>query len=135
MLPYFLAVGPDRGPAGAAVRPDFVAGLELLAGLSRASPGVKYRYADFGNYRESVDFGEGGDATFRVKDLRSHSALFSLIYNFAAAAPPPPPPPPPPMMPPPPPATQTCPDGSVILASDMCPPPPPPPPLPEPERG
>jgi len=46
------------------------------------------------------------------------------------AAPPPPPPPPPP-------ATQTCPDGSVILATDACPapPPPPPPPPPAPERG
>ena len=45
-------------------------------------------------------------------------------------APPPPPPPPPP-------ATQTCADGSVILATDACPapPPPPPPPAPEPERG
>lgn len=31
---------------------------------------------------------------------------------------------------PPPPATQTCPDGSVILATDVCPAPPPPPPLP-----
>jgi outer membrane receptor protein involved in Fe transport len=43
------------------------------------------------------------------------------------------PPPPPPA----PPATQTCPDGSVILATDVCPapPPPPPPPPPEPERG
>jgi hypothetical protein len=55
-------------------------------------------------------------------------------------APPPPPPaiveaPPPP--PPPPPATQTCADGSVILATDACPapPPPPPPPEPAPERG
>jgi hypothetical protein len=39
--------------------------------------------------------------------------------------------------PPPPPATQTCPDGSVILATDACPapPPPPPPPPPAPERG
>ena len=39
--------------------------------------------------------------------------------------------------PPPPPATQTCPDGSVILATDVCPapPPPPPPPPPAPERG
>ena len=44
------------------------------------------------------------------------------------------PPPPPPA---PPPATQTCPDGSVILATDVCPapPPPPPPPPPAPERG
>ncbi|URD60071.1 TonB-dependent receptor [Sphingomonas sp. KRR8] len=42
-------------------------------------------------------------------------------------------PPPPPR----PPATQTCPDGSVILATDACPapPPPPPPPPPAPERG
>jgi iron complex outermembrane receptor protein len=47
------------------------------------------------------------------------------------AAPPPPPPPPPP------PATQTCADGSVILATESCPvpPPPPPPPPPTPERG
>lgn len=47
------------------------------------------------------------------------------------AAPPPPPPSPQP--------TQSCPDGSVILATDSCPPlaspPPPPPPLPGPERG
>jgi outer membrane receptor protein involved in Fe transport len=44
---------------------------------------------------------------------------------------------PPPPPPPPPPATQTCPDGSVILATDTCPapPPPPPPPAPAPERG
>ena len=42
----------------------------------------------------------------------------------------------PPPAPPPPPATQTCPDGSVILATDVCPPPPPPPPPPPaPERG
>jgi outer membrane receptor protein involved in Fe transport len=43
------------------------------------------------------------------------------------------PPPPPPA----PPATQTCADGSVILATEACPapPPPPPPPPPAPERG
>ena len=43
----------------------------------------------------------------------------------------------PPPPPPPPPATQTCPDGSVILATEACPapPPPPPPPPPAPERG
>ncbi len=45
-----------------------------------------------------------------------------------------------PLPPPPPPATQTCPDGSVILATDVCPPVPepyvpPPPPPPAPERG
>ena len=69
--------------------------------------------------------------------FRSHSLLASLIFNFGAAAPPPPPPPSPPPPPPPPPATQACPDGSVILATDTCPapPPPPPPPAPAPERG
>ncbi len=47
------------------------------------------------------------------------------------AAPPPPPPPEPA------PATQVCPDGTTILATDSCPlpPPPPPPPPPAPERG
>ncbi|HEY8591419.1 MAG TPA: TonB-dependent receptor [Sphingomicrobium sp.] len=59
-------------------------------------------------------------------------------YKFGAEAPLPPPPPPPP--PPPvvaPPATQTCSDGTQILATDVCPvpPPPPPPPAPAPERG
>ena len=42
-----------------------------------------------------------------------------------------------PPAPPPAPATQTCADGSVILATEACPvpPPPPPPPPPAPERG
>lgn len=72
--------------------------------------------------------------------FRSHSLLASLIFNFGGPSEPPPPPPPPPA--PPPPATQTCPDGSVILATDVCPAPPPPPayvppppPEPAPERG
>jgi len=67
---------------------------------------------------------------------RSNSLLAGLTYNFGAAPPPPPPPPAPPP-PPPPPATQTCPDGSVIPATETCPapPPPPPPPPPAPERG
>ena len=64
--------------------------------------------------------------------------LAGFTYKFGGEAPraePLPPAPPPP--PPPPPATQTCADGSVILATDACPlpPPPPPPPAPEPERG
>ena len=95
--------------------------------------GLKYRYFDAGNLHDTV-------GTVQLdSEYRSHSVLFSLIHNFNSPAPPPPPPvmvePPPP--PPPPPATQTCPDGSVILATDACPapPPPPPPPPPEPVRG
>jgi outer membrane immunogenic protein len=58
-------------------------------------------------------------------------------FGGSDAPPPPPPPPPPPEPAPVPPATQTCPDGSVILATDACPvpPPPPPPPPAAPERG
>ncbi len=70
--------------------------------------------------------------------FRARSLLATLTYNFGRAEPPPPPlPPPPAPPPPPPPATQTCPDGAVILATDTCPLPPPPqaPPPPESERG
>ena len=105
---------------------------QLIAGARYAVSdnldiGVKYRYYRTDRLKEEDDFEE--------VDTRwtSHSVLASLIYNFAPAPPPPPPPPP---LPPPPPETQTCPDGSVILATDACPPPPPPPPPPpEPERG
>ena len=58
------------------------------------------------------------------------AGLVGLGYLFGAAAPEAPLPPPPPPPPPAPPATQTCPDGSVIAATDTCPPPPPPPPPP-----
>lgn len=61
--------------------------------------------------------------------LRSRVGLLLLVLALSACARLAPPPPPPP---PPPPATQTCPDGSVILASDTCPAPPPPPPPPPP---
>ena len=92
--------------------------------------GLKYRYFNGGKISDDFD-----EDTFH-SDFRTHSLLASLIYNFGppeapVIAPPPPPPPPPP------PATQTCPDGTVILATDSCPlpPPPPPPPPPEPVRG
>ena len=93
--------------------------------------GLKYRYFNGGHF---------GDGDLRG-EFRSHSVLASLIYNFAGEPArvmmPPPPPPPLPPPPPAPPATQTCPDGTVILATDVCPapPPPPPPPEPTPERG
>jgi TonB-dependent receptor len=64
-------------------------------------------------------------------------ARYAAGLRVAFTPPPPPPPAPPPPPPPPPPATQTCADGSVILATDACPAPPapPPPPPPAPERG
>ena len=112
---------------------------QLIAGVrapvwTHFDVGLKYRYFNAGTIDDVFD---GDD--FNTK-FRSHSLLASLIYNFSPPPPPPLPPAPPlpPMAPPPPPpATQTCPDGSVILATDPCPlpPPPPPPPLPEPVRG
>jgi len=115
--------------------------------------GIKYRYFVSNKVHTSDDVaftaGAGpcapggppcsaGVATFRI-DHRfiSHSIMASLVYNFYSPPAPPPPPPPAPPPPPPAPATQTCPDGSVILATDSCPvpPPPPPPPPPAPERG
>ena len=114
---------------------------QLIAGVRMAASqyfdvGLKYRYFNANDVSDSFDIDEeefGLDT-----DYKSHSLLISLIHNFNA--PTAPPPPLPPVMPPPPPAppaTQTCPDGSVILATDSCPlpPPPPPPPPPEPERG
>jgi opacity protein-like surface antigen len=80
-----------------------------------------------------------GTAFRRSEDrFRSHALSLTASFRFGGggAEPLPPPPPPPPPAPAAP-ATQTCPDGSVILATDSCPlpPPPPPPPPPAPERG
>jgi opacity protein-like surface antigen len=128
---------------------------QLIAGASmpvsdNIDVGLKYRYFHTGNlnFDDSVAFSPvgttcgtvactGGTAFFNANGhFSSHSLLASLVYNFgapaAAPAPVAPPPPPPPAAP----ATQTCPDGSVILATDACPAPPPPPPPPAPvERG
>ena len=108
---------------------------QLIAGVRTAMSesidvGLKYRYFRTGrlNFVDDFDFDEGAGFLGASERFQSHSLLLSLIYNFAAAAPPPPPPPPA--------ATQTCPDGSVILATDVCPlPPPPPPPPPPPSAG
>jgi opacity protein-like surface antigen len=113
---------------------------QLIAGIRAAVSdnidiGLKYRLFTARKLNFGGDFEDGEiDADLKGR-LRTHSLLASLIYNFGAPPAPPPPPPPPP--PPAAPATQTCPDGSVILATDVCPvpPPPPPPPPPEPERG
>ncbi len=104
--------------------------------------GLKYRYfrtakLNFSDNATLTDAGVGFASTNRFS---SHSVLASLIYNFGAPAPAMVPmPAAAPMAPPaaPAPATQTCADGTVIMATDYCPaaPPPPPPPPPAPERG
>jgi opacity protein-like surface antigen len=93
--------------------------------------GLKYRYFSAGTLHGDL-FAHTFDARSFV---HSHSLLASLVYNFGSVAEAPPPPPPPPPPAPVAPATQTCPDGSVILATSSCPAPPPPPPPPPVERG
>ena len=117
---------------------------QVIAGVRTAiSPnidlGLKYRFFNVDNVDYHIDASDnpGGVAFEAEGRWRSHSLLASLIYNFGAPPAPPLPPPPPPPPPPAAPATQTCPDGTVVLATEPCPapPPPPPPPPPAPERG
>jgi opacity protein-like surface antigen len=113
---------------------------QLIAGArapvtSNLDVGLKYRYFRTGSlhFTDDAAFPDAGVALTDSSKFRSHSVLASLIYNFGAPPAPPPvvpaaaPAPPPPAAAP---ATQTCPDGSVILATDVCPAPPPPPPPP-----
>jgi outer membrane immunogenic protein len=99
------------------------AGIEQLIG-DHVYLKAEGRYA---NYK--------GDSS-RITALLGIGVLFGSPAEPVVVAPPPPlPPAPEPVAP----ATQTCPDGSVILATDACPAPPvemaPPPPPPAPERG
>ncbi len=119
---------------------------QLIAGVRTAitpniDAGLKYRFLRTRkfNFRDDFEFDPGEFVSINQETrFSSHSLLASLIFNFGApaAAPyiaPVAAPPPPPVAP----ATQTCPDGSVIMATDFCPAPmaPPPPPPPSPERG
>jgi opacity protein-like surface antigen len=126
-------VGGGAGIARVKVLGDSDSGFawQAIAGVRMAISenidlGLKYRYfrTKTLNFSDDLDFGPDGFVPIDARGkFQSHSLLLSLVYNFAA--------------PPPPPATQTCPDGSVIPATDTCPapPPPPPPPPPAPERG
>lgn len=106
--------------------------------------GLKYRYFRTGKLNFQDDFAIDGEMfeTEARGRYSSHSLLASLVYNFNSSSPALVPAAAPVSAPAPvaPPATQTCPDGSVILATDMCAAPPPPPPAPPPplssgERG
>ena len=139
----------ELGDSDSAWAGQLIGGVYLPVG-DNVDVGLKYRYFRTGrlNFNDEFAFApvgttcgtaacSGGTASFSTGGhFSSHSLLASLTYNFGAPAAAPvavaPPPPPPPA----PPATQTCPDGSVILATSSCPVPPPPPPPPAPvERG
>lgn len=135
-----IITGPNVAPGRAINGDDRSFALQFIAGMRmpisyNVDLGLKYRY-----FRTKANYQDAANLT-AIENLdgrfRSHSLLASLIFNLGS------PPlevvPPAPVIepaPPPPPATQTCADGSVILATDSCPvPPPPPPPPPAPERG
>jgi len=112
------------------------AGLEFDSGLDL----IVYANNLFDeNPRLSFDRERGGRARLGFNVGQPRTIGLTVRKSFESAPPPPPPAVLPPPPPPPPQPTQTCADGSVILATDACPapPPPPPPPLPAPapERG
>jgi opacity protein-like surface antigen len=144
----YAGAGYGRAWASYGGDKDNAAAVTGIAGLryalsSNVDAGLKYQYLHTGKLNFSDAFAVNGTnfTTSAKGNYDSHSVLASLVYNFnsreaapapiPAAAPAPPPPPPPAA-----PATQTCPDGSVILATSTCPAPPPPPPPPAPaQRG
>jgi iron complex outermembrane receptor protein len=105
--------------SGGSTTPPFAPGFTFAPFTDPAYPGGRQLFSMF--LSEPRTYG---------LTLRAKWAGERRVAPVEAAPPPPPPPPPPP-------ATQTCADGSVILATEACPvpPPPPPPPPPAPERG
>jgi opacity protein-like surface antigen len=142
----YVGGGAGRAWADLSGSSDNAWAFQGIAGLRYAltpniDAGLKYRYFHTGKLTFDDGFTENAVpfTTSAKGNYDSHSLLASLVYNFnssarpapiPAAAPAPPPPPPPEA-----PATQTCADGSVILATSACPAPPPPPPPPPTERG
>ena len=144
----YVGGGAGRAWANLSGDSDNAWAFQGIAGLRAAisdhvDAGVKYRYFHTAKLGFNDAFTVNGVpfTTTSSGNYDSHSVLASLVYNFngrarpapiPAAAPAPPPPPPPEA-----PATQTCADGSIILATSACPapPPPPPPPATSGERG
>jgi iron complex outermembrane receptor protein len=125
----FPIIGPDS-------QMDAQVGYTFQPGSRLNGLGVVLQVSNVLNSPYRTYYDVNGTQTLETFEKYGRSWLLGASYKFGAAPPAPPPPPPAPP-PPPPPATQTCPDGSVILATDACPapPPPPPPPPPAPERG
>jgi TonB-dependent receptor len=129
---FLSGTGPNPFYTEAYGQWDASASYEVRKGITIFAEGINLTgESRRGHMRHvnNVTFASPGDARY--------SAGVRVSFGGDAAPPPPPPPPVAPPPPPPPPATQTCADGSVILATDACPapPPPPPPPAPAPERG
>lgn len=91
-----------------------IAGIRTAVS-SNVDLGLKYRFFNVNNVKLTA-----WNGAEMKGDIRSHSLLASLIYNFGepAAPPPPPPPPPPPVEeapPPPPPPAQVAPGPFIVF--------------------
>lgn len=111
---------------------DFSLGYDVTDRLALSFEGINLLGEDtrvYGRSKRQIFFAQEGNPRFYL----------GARYRFGGGAPVVAAPAPVYAPPPPPPATQTCPDGSVILVSDACPvvapPPPPPAPAPAGERG
>jgi iron complex outermembrane recepter protein len=138
---YLLGLGQNQGGTFGA-EPVYV-DKQLQVDAS-ASYDITRQFTLFGEVTNinNSNYSTHGRFTDQPLDAWNYGRRYTagVRFHLSAAPPPPPPPPvvaPPPPPPAPPPATQTCADGTVILATDTCPapPPPPPPPPPAPERG
>jgi TonB-dependent receptor len=127
---FLAGSGPNPSYVEAYGQLDGSASYEFRKGITAFVEGINLTGASRrGHMRHN------NNVTFVSPGFARYSA--GVRISFGGAAPPPPPAPPLAPPPPPPPASQTCANGSVILATDVCPapPPPPPPPTPAPERG
>jgi len=111
---------------------DSVLAWQLIAGVrapinSFVEAGVKYRFFNTSDLNLTDTFQDEDFTVGLGGNLHSHSLLASLIFNFGGApvAAPVVVAPEPVVAAPEAPATQTCPDGTVILATATCPAPPP----------
>ncbi len=120
---------------------DTVGGWHVGAGFELGITHNIYAKAEYIHTRYHTMFEDQLTEDERLEPTR-HQLMGGIGFRFGVSAPPAPvepamAPPPPPQAPA---ATQTCPDGSVIMATDACPlppapPPPPPPPEPSGQRG
>ena len=142
----YAGVGAGRARVKFAGDSESAFAWQAIAGVRKAVSenvelGLKYRYFNTRKLNFNDQFNDGLNVVGvnTSGKMRTHSLLASLIFNFGAPAPAPVIVEPVVAPPPPPPATQTCFDGTVILATDVCPQPPvevaPPAPEPVPERG
>jgi outer membrane immunogenic protein len=115
------------------VESDTVSGYHFGAGIEVNVSQNAYIKGEYIHTKYKNAFEDVLGGVDQVFHATRNQLMAGIGFRFGGATPPPPPviapaapPPPAPEAP----ATQTCADGSVILATDVCPPPPPPPPPP-----